>query len=547
MFFDVMILINTWLKDHKIEGNCSIIFINSKGQTMSNTVKKNVKFPDHIDCDEKLFLTLLKESLSLNTLEKSRVLQSIPVLSQFQIEELINVWIDERKNFVQLLTDEKEIVQNLIIKSAKEWLTICYQYDIPELYSETELVRAIKAFMQTYDDEPCPPLFKFDDKNVDDKNVDDENIDDENIDDKNDNEFNLIELSNMKEVIQQINNEKLTVLSPSQAIKNVQKIVIGQEDALKKLATAFFYHKIFEINSQLYQEKKGDMKIGVKQQQNSMDYIRQSPILLLGNTGTGKTHLIKSLIKQYDFNLVIIDCSTLVRTGIVGTNLDTIGRMIYEQADKNCEKAKFAVIYLDEFDKLFLTSNFDDSFSNIATQLLTVIEGSAPFPIEHHNKDYYPTHINSENMLFILSGSFGIHQKILSKTNIGFHQEKNDKKIKDFNHLFLTECGLPDELAGRIGQIIYLNPLDIEGYCEILYNSPSSPWNILKSQLKMVDCSVELPKKIVYQLITENKKEIERFGARGLYQAFYRLPCITDIMMQASEKPFQHFTIQLPK
>lgn len=332
--------------------------------------------------------------------------------------------------------------------------------------------------------------------------------------------------------------------TPKEAIEETGKKVIGQNHALEKLATMLYYHRLF------HNEALKAFALSQSDNTPKKVYSRQMPVLLIGSTGTGKTHLVQNLAKLYGQTVTFVDCSVLVRAGIIGISVDTIGRMIYENSGEDLQKAEYSIVFLDEFDKLFLPRPDSNGASNadLATQLLTMVEGSAPIPVEYRGAGspaHYPTFLKSDNMMFILAGSFGMHTKFLGKS-IGFHQS-SAYRLDDFtNHQTgLTELGLPDELAGRIGQVIRLNPLSDDDYVKVMYQSPTSPWCILQNQLSMVECSVELPEEVVRTLIKKNQFALQKFGARGLYQAFNALPCITKILLQALEAPNQHFVITL--
>lgn len=496
--------------------------------------KRQLAFHESIVVQPPLFFFLLATSLSLSQPEKTRVLETVPELSQYQTDALLQTFLEERFSFNQIRQTEPEQIQMLIKKAYREWQDIIAEYAFPTMPTE-------RTWAQIF----------FDDVQLrENLSTYQERSDKDEIRENHNNWYINLTLPQLKKQYQypakilprtlSLNPSKKTEVHgltlPEKIIKRLQKTVIGQDEALRKLAVSLYYHKRMA-------------QINILKSDDSQIRARQMPILFVGATGTGKTHLIKSIAKQYDVNLVMIDASTLVRTGIVGTSLDDIGRMIYEQADKNEAKAKRAVVFFDEFDKLFVPNSAFNYGTEIATQLLTVMEGSAPFPIEYPNNmrrdENAPTSLDSSQMLFILAGSFGIHDKLFKQNQLGFYQSQSEKD-KSFNQLKLSTLGLPDELSGRIGQVICLQPLQDEDYARILYHSPTSPFTALKNQLKLVDCAVSLPENVVQTLIVQNKAELAKFGARGLYQAFNALPCITEILLQATQESHQEFVIELP-
>lgn len=498
------------------------------------TYKRPLEYPLSANINIEVFLFLLSKSLSLSVGEKVRILDELRHLTQHQIDALIHTFLDERNRFInQILLENPEeeiIIKGLMEKCYTDWLEIKREFTLPRLPTERTWVKLffedLKLRTRLTDMlwDVTPSQRSLDEPSYIDMDL-------AQIKQLYQYPTSLFKAAQNQALIAEKNEKPLP--RPSEVLEKLQSTVIGQNHALKKIATSLFFHKKFEYASRLYP-------------QNKEKIIRQMPILVVGSTGLGKTHLIKSLTKQYDLNLVMIDASTMVRTGIVGTSLDTVGRMIYDQADKNLEKAEFSVVFLDEFDKLFVSQR-EEFGSTIGIQLLTVLEGSAPIPVEMRNEERasIPTQISSQNMLFILAGSFGVHEKLFGNKTLGFHNKTNHNNPHKYQQIQLSEMGLPDELAGRIGQVICLNELSDDDYRNILYHSPTSPFQVLRNQLGLIGCTVDLSPDLVDKLIADNKKEIAKFGARGLYQAFNALPQITDILMAASESnDATHFVIE---
>lgn len=520
--------------------------------------------------DESLLVSLLKYSLSLGLAEKDRILSCMHTLTLRQIEELVRVFLDEQMEFTKMVNNDSETkhIELLVLSSKKSWQELEAKYDLSNVLSDDELNTQIGEFLFMYELKYGAGSGESKERAMDDQeSTDDIDSPNETTEEETDEFVKNPEIEFYKK--QPLGDEPILVNDdddgddektdcsplwskfdvetdppsppkPQEALDILSQTVIGQAHALQKLTTAFFYHKLYSVF--LY-FKYLDQKMPKQPSIADSEYACQSPLLLIGDTGTGKTHIIKQITKLYQLNVITVDCSTLVRTGIVGTSLDTIGRMIYDTAP-DVMTAQTSVVFLDEFDKLFVGD--DGHKLDIALQLLGVMEGSSPFPVERSgSKDgHLPTHLPSENMLFILAGSFGIHRQGQEKT-IGFHTDNSMTDTKNYNQLTLTKLNLPDELAGRIGQIIHLDTLNHEQYADILYQSPSSPWTIFQNQLALMECTAELPRDVVMALIEQNLTAIDKFGARGLYQAFNRLPCLTQILLQASEDEGQSFTISL--
>ncbi|MDO4699220.1 MAG: AAA family ATPase [Moraxella sp.] len=523
---------------------------------MSNLIP--LEYPvddDDLPFSKEFFFTLLATSLSLDLEDKIKVMKSLPTLSVFQMVSLVEVWIEERVKFVELGKKYPDDIKKLLVQITQDWQTLKQIYELPELLSDEDVAQQIEQLSQN-------AAYQFGltvSKALSGTDDDDDDDDDDEIAEEAEEKVCKREMgqekgarSSLFSAFVNLGVDKemdkalaldVKIPKPHELCQELENIIIGQSNALYTLSTMLYYHKLFAVRlAQKY--NRTDRSSPVKYMGNGDDYARQQPILLIGATGTGKTHLIKHVTKAFGLNVVTVDCSTMVRTGIVGSSLDTIGRMIYEGAKEDVRVAETSVVVLDEFDKLFLEGSRK---LEVAVQLLTVLEGSAPFPIERYNQEKsrdYPVSISAERMMFIVSGSFGMHQKNLAQRFRGFsHNDVSEKPLQEYDHVFLSEFGLPDELLGRIGRIICLETLDAKDYARVLYQSPTSPWNVLQNQLKMVGCTAELPEYVVEHLIEQNKDAIDKFGSRGLYQAFNRLPCITQILLRATTEIGSDFNI----
>lgn len=510
------------------------------------------------------FFSLLATSLSLDAGDKTKVLKALPTLNRRQMLELVEVWLEERTKFAKIGQKHPDDIKQLVQDMTEVWQILKQNYDLPDILSEEELVRQIKELSENELYQIELDFWRY--LNADNQDKEDDNEDDNS---ENDTEYMADEIEEAEgaqtdvkhrtdEEVTEVQDEKQEInpfslmtnvgvdkdmdkamsqttklVKPDEVYEELSNIVIGQHEALELLSVMLYYHKLFAIRAACkYSRASSDSPL--KYIGTDEDYARQQPILLIGATGTGKTHLVKHITKAYHLNVITVDCSTMVRTGIVGTSLETIGRMIYEGANQDVCVAETSVVVLDEFDKLFLEHNKN---LEIAMQLLTVIEGSVPFPVERHSQEKfcdYPLNISSERMLFIVAGSFGVHQQNSNRHFKGFNIGDFDRSLEEYDHFTLSEMGVPDELLGRIGRIVCLRQLSVEDYIRVLYQSPTSPWNVLQNQLKMVGCTAELPEEVVMDLIDYNQDAIDKFGARGLYQAFNRLSSVTDILQRAT-------------
>lgn len=317
-----------------------------------------------------------------------------------------------------------------------------------------------------------------------------------------------------------------------------KKHVLHQDEALSSLAVRLYYHlqtaeqyriyqKRYDLQQQIMQANANNTHVFVTINDPVIkpEPIGAAPIFLLGKTGSGKTHLVRELCKVSDVNFLSINVTHLSNAGYKGMTLAEVGEMLLGNAGNNLQKALFSVVFFDEFDKLFVATNSNQAsyHRGLATELLTILEGSSPFPVKDSEG------IDSGYMLFILGGSFGLHDQDHANA-IGF-MATNEQKTPPQNQLDFLKMGFFEELAGRIGQTIALAPLDNAMLADILLHSPSSPFVKLQKQLQLRDSEINITETLITKLITDNQEAIERFGVRGLYQAFNSLPQITEALV----------------
>ena len=312
---------------------------------------------------------------------------------------------------------------------------------------------------------------------------------------------------------------KFNLIKPIDMKKYLDQYVVGQDEAKKVISVAVYNHY-----KRLIQQKNEDEEEVV---------IEKSNIIMVGETGTGKTYIARTLAKILQIPFCIADATVLTEAGYVGEDVESILTRLLQAADYDIETAERGIIYIDEIDKIARKSDNpsitrDVSGEGVQQALLKLLEGtSVNVPPQGGRKhpDQKMISVNTENILFICGGAFdGIKRHIGNRLNtqpLGFVAKADDHGEYDSDNLHqyinaqdLKNYGLIPELIGRLPVITFLNPLS----AEILKNILTEPKNALTKQYaKLFDMEeLELafePDALDY--IVEKALEF-KLGARGL-------------------------------
>lgn len=320
------------------------------------------------------------------------------------------------------------------------------------------------------------------------------------------------ELGNKKN----IKFDTINLLKPAEIKKFLDQYVIGQEMAKKIISVAVYNH---------YKR--------LMQKPDAEDIeIEKSNIILVGETGTGKTLLARTVAKMLHVPFTIVDATVLTEAGYVGEDIESLLTRLLQNADYDVKAAEKGIVFIDEIDKIARKGDNpsitrDVSGEGVQQGLLKLLEGSiVNVPPQggrkHPEQKMIP--VDTKNILFICGGAFeGIDKKIAQRLNtqiVGFGASKVRDKVDKTNLLQyiapqdLRSYGLIPEIIGRLPVLTHLNPLDRQALRAIL----TEPKNALvKQYIKLFGMdNIELTfTEEVLEYIVDKALEF-KLGARGL-------------------------------
>lgn len=329
---------------------------------------------------------------------------------------------------------------------------------------------------------------------------------------------------------QQNSQYRFNIRKPLEIKDFLDQYVIGQDDAKKILSVAVYNHY-----------KRITQKL-----QNDDVEIEKSNIIMVGETGTGKTLLAKTIAKLLNVPFAIVDATVFTEAGYVGEDVESMLTRLLQVCNYDIAAAEKGIVYVDEIDKIARKGDNpsitrDVSGEGVQQGLLKMLEGTevlVPPQGGRKHPEQKMIKVNTSNILFICGGAFdGIDKVIARRVNtnaIGFNVNKNEQELQKKNLLQfinatdLKSFGLIPELLGRLPVVTHLDPLDAETLRSILTIPKNS---LIKQYTRLFDIEgiqLKIDESVLNYMV---QKAIEfKLGARGLRSICEHI--LTDAMFE---------------
>ena len=337
-------------------------------------------------------------------------------------------------------------------------------------------------------------------------------------------------------------SKDLTLKKPLEIKDFLDQYIIGQNETKRSMAVAVYNHY-----KRLLQSKDDEDEVEIE----------KSNIVLVGETGTGKTLVAKTIAKMLNVPFSIVDATVLTQAGYVGEDVESILSRLLQAADYDVEKAQRGIVFIDEIDKIARKGDNpsitrDVSGEGVQQALLKLLEGTvvnvAPKGGRKHPEQKF-VEVDTKEILFIAGGAFSGIERIISKRlnmqAVGFGASLDDDKVDEENLLQyiipsdLKAFGLIPEIIGRLPVLSYMNPLDANTLRAILTEPKNSIIKQYSKLFTMDDVAFTIEEDALNYIV---EKAVEyKLGARGLRSLCEAI--FTDAMFDLPSSDVKEFNV----